>query len=96
MRLAEVLTIEGANEFLNSYIKEFNVQFTLPISSTKTVFEKQPSIEKINQILAVIAERKIDAGHCIQFENKYFIPVTANNTDVYFEKGDDSSSDPII
>ena len=87
MRLAGVLTIEEANEFLNSYIKEFNEQFALPINSTKTVFEKQPSIEKINQILAVIAERKIDAGHCIRFENKYYIPVTGNNTDVYLKKG---------
>ena len=57
------------------------------LTDRRTVFEKQPSIEKINQILAVIAERKIDAGHCIQFENKYYIPVTANNTDVYLKKG---------
>ena len=66
------------------------------LAERRTVFEKQPSIEKIIQMLAVIAERKIDAGHCIQFENKYYIPVTGNNTDVYFEKGDDSSSDLII
>lgn len=87
MRLAGVSTIEEANEFLNHYIKEFNDRFSLPINNTKTVFETQPDIHKINQTLAVLAERKIDCGHCIKFENKYYIPVTKNNTDVYLKKG---------
>lgn len=87
MRLAGVSTIEEANEFLNNYIKEFNDRFSLPINNTKTVFETQPDIHKINQTLAVLAERKIDCGHCIKFENKYYIPVTKNNTDVYLKKG---------
>lgn len=87
MRLAGISTIEEANEFLNSYIKEFNDRFSLPINSTKTVFEKQPDIEVINRTLAVLAERKIDTGHCIKFENKYYIPVTQNNSDVYLKKG---------
>ena len=86
MRLARILTIEGANEFLNSYIKEFNDRFALPINSTKTVFETEPDIKVINQTLAVLAERKIDTGHCIKFENKYYIPVTQNNSDVYLKK----------
>lgn len=87
MRLAGISTIEEANEFLNSYIKEFNDRFALPINSTKTVFETQPNDETINKTLAVLAERKIDTGHCIKFENKYYIPVTKNNTDVYLKKG---------
>lgn len=87
MRLAGISNIEDANEFLNSYIKEFNDKFSLPINSTKTVFEKQLDIKKINQILAVLSERKIDAGHCIKFENKYYIPVIENNTELYIKKG---------
>ena len=87
MRLASISNIEDANEFLNSYIKEFNDKFSLPINSTKTVFEKQPDIKKINQILAVLSERKIDAGHCIKFENRYYIPITENNTELYIKKG---------
>ena len=51
MKLAGVSTIYQANEFLNSYIKEFNAQFALPIDSIKSVFEKQPDTEKINLIL---------------------------------------------
>lgn len=70
MRLAGISTIEEANEFLNSYIKEFNDKFSLTINSTKTVFDKQPDKEIIIRILA---ERKIDTGHCIKFENKFYI-----------------------
>ena len=87
MRLAGISTIEEANEFLNSYIKEFNDHFALPINSTKTVFETQPDDETINKTLAILAERKIDTGHCIKFENKYYMPVTKSNADVYLNKG---------
>ena len=87
MRLAGVTTIEQANEFLNSYIKEFNAQFALPIDSIKSVFEKQPDIEKINLTLAVIAERKIDNGSCIKFKKQYYIPTDSNGHPVHYRKG---------
>ena len=87
LRLANVSTIEEANEFLNSHIKEFNARFSLPINSTKTVFEKQPEPDKINQILSIISNRKLDAGHCIRYKNKYYIPVSSSGTQTYFQKG---------
>ena len=87
MRLSGISTIEEANEFLNSYIKEFNDHFSLPINNTKTVFETQPTIDVINQTLAVLSERKIDSGNCIKFEKKYYIPVDKTNSDIYFSKG---------
>jgi hypothetical protein len=67
LRLAGVTTLEQANEFLNSYIKEFNTQFALPVNSIKSVFEKQPDTEKINLTLAILTARKVDNGHCIKF-----------------------------
>ena len=87
LRLANVSTIEEANEFLKSYLKEFNAKFALPINSTKTVFEKQPEIDKINQILAVISHRKLDSGHAIHYKKKTYIPVTASGAQTYFYKG---------
>ncbi|OPJ65221.1 hypothetical protein CLORY_02210 [Clostridium oryzae] len=36
-----------SNEFLNSYIKKFNVQFALPVDNIKSVFEKQSNLEKL-------------------------------------------------
>lgn len=42
LRLNGITTIEEANIFLNSYIKEYNAKFALPLNNIKSVFEKQP------------------------------------------------------
>jgi hypothetical protein len=87
MRLAGVTTLEEANEFLNSYIKEFNAQFALPIDSIKSVFEKQPTAEKVNLILAVLDKRKIDNGSCIKFKKQYYIPTNKDGIAAHYHKG---------
>ena len=87
LRNAGATTIEQANEFLNSYIKKFNDKFALPVDNIKSVFETQPSAEKINLTLAILADRKIDNGHCIKFENQYFKPMDARGLPVYYYKG---------
>jgi len=87
LRNAGVTTIEQANEFLNSYIKKFNDKFALSIDHTKSVFETQPSDEKINLTLAVLANRKIDTGHSIKFEKQYFKLIDAQGVPVYYHKG---------
>ena len=51
LRLAGVTDINKANEYLHSYIKEFNEKFALPLYGIKSVFETQPSKEKINLTL---------------------------------------------
>ena len=78
LKRAHIKDIESANEFLNSYLKKFNDRFALHLNSTKSVFEMQPSLEKINHTLAVLSPRKIDAGHSIKFKNKIYIPVTSD------------------
>lgn len=87
LRLNGITTIEEANTFLNSYIKEYNGTFALPLDSTKSVFETQPDEEKINLTLAVLTSRKVDNGHSIRFENKYFKPVDSNGNPIYYRKG---------
>lgn len=87
MRLAGVTTIEQANEFLNSYIKEFNAQFALPVDNIKSVFEMQPDIEKINLTLAVLTSRKVDNGSCIKFKKNYYLPLDCNGYAVHYRKG---------
>jgi transposase len=90
LELAGVTSLEQANEFLNNYIKEFNTKFALEVNHTKSVFEAQPSVEKINLTLAILADRKIDCGHCVRFDTKYYKPVDANNNHTYFRKGTDA------
>jgi transposase len=87
MRLAGVTNIKQANEFLNSYLKKFNAKFALPIDHSKSVFEKQPSDSQINLTLAVISDRKIDSGHCIRYEKKYYKTMDKDNNPVYYRKG---------
>ena len=87
LRNAGVTTIEQANEFLNSYIKKFNNKFALPIDNIKSVFETQPSDEKINLTLAVLADRKIDTGHSVKFQNQHFKPMDDRGLPVYYHKG---------
>ena len=85
LKRAQITDIESANEFLKSYLKKFNSQFALHLNTTKSVFETQPSLEKINHTLAVLSPRKIDSGHSIRFQNKIYIPVTSNGTKMYLK-----------
>ena len=87
LRLNGITSIEEANEFLKSYTQKFNCQFALPINNTKSVFEVQPSLEKINTILAILSSRKIDNGCCIKYNNKYYIPTNNNGKPVHYRKG---------
>ena len=87
LRLAGITTIDAANEFLNSYIKEFNEKFALPFNGIKSVFETQPENEKINLILAVLCERTVDSGHCLRHSNKYYRMLDNNGLQIHYRKG---------
>lgn len=51
------------------------------------MFETQPTVEKINLTLAVLADRKVDCGHCVRFESKYYNPIDSDSNPTYFRKG---------
>ena len=87
LRLAGITTIDDANEFLNSYIKEFNLKFALPLNGIKSVFVEQPENKKINLILAILCERTVDTGHCLRHSNKYYRMIGSNGLQVHYRKG---------
>ena len=87
LRLAGVTDINKANEFLHSYIKEFNEKFALPLYGIKSVFEMPPSKEKINLTLAVLTERTVDCGHAIQFEKKFYKMIDHKGVQIHYRKG---------
>lgn len=87
LRLANITTIEDANQFLKTYIKKFNKRFASYIDNTKSVFEKQPDEKKINLILSVLTKRVIDKGHSIKFKNNYYRLVNRASTPIYFNRG---------
>lgn len=72
LRLAGIYTIQEANKYLLTFIKDYNKRFSVPIHYTKSVFDTQINSEKINYTLAVICERKIDNGNAIKYKNKYY------------------------
>ena len=87
LRRASISSIEDANKFLEHYLPKFNDQFSLHLNPTKSVFEVQPSIEKINHTLAVLSERKVDAGHCIKYKNKYYLTISPSGMTTHFKRG---------
>ena len=87
LRLANITTIEEANNFLPSFLEKYNSKFALCIDNTKSVFEKQPSLQKINLTLAVLSRRTVDTGHSICFKKKHYRTVNSVGTPIYFGKG---------
>lgn len=87
LRLKGITTINEANAFLNSYIKEYNARFALPVHHSKSVFIVQPDLDSIHQTLAVLTKRKIDNGHCIRFQNRYYKTVDQRGLQVHYHKG---------
>lgn len=87
LRLANITTIEEANNFLPSFLDKYNSKFALCIDNTRSVFEKQPSLQKINLTLAILSRRVVDTGHSICFKNKHYRTVNSVGTPIYFGKG---------
>ena len=87
LRLANITTIEEANKFLPTFLDKYNSKFAICINNTKSVFEMQPSKEKINLTLAVLSRRVVDTGHSICFKNKHYRTVNSVGTPIYFGKG---------
>lgn len=87
LRLANITSIEEANNFLPAFLDKYNSKFALCIDNTKSVFEKQPSKEKINLTLAVLSRRIVDTGHSICFKKKHYRTVNSLGTPIYFGKG---------
>lgn len=87
LRLAGITTIEEANDFLPAFLDKYNAKFALCIDNTKSVFEKQPSMQKINLTLAVLSRRTVDTGHSICFKKKFYRTINSFGTPIYFGKG---------
>lgn len=87
LRLKGITTIDEANVFLNSYIKEYNAKFALPFYHNKSVFVPQPDLTVIHQTLAILTPRVVDNGHCIKYNNKYYKTLNSQGIQVHYYKG---------
>lgn len=87
LRLNNITSIDKANEYLlNTFVPNFNKEFSLDYTKYESVFEVSPSEEIINYTLAVITERKLDNGNSIKFKNKYYQPYENGKIKCYLPK----------
>lgn len=77
LRLKGIKSVDEANLFLTSYIKEFNELFALPYNLSTDAFEKV-DIDKINETLAIVSRRVTDNGGCIKYNNNYYHFINQN------------------
>ena len=84
LAMAGVSTIEEANRFMSTqFLPSFNEQFASPVHPTMSVFEEQPSEERINLTLAVLTPRTVDAGHAIAYKNRYYRFIKKDGTQAF-------------
>ena len=88
LRHENITTIEEANKYLNDiFIPYMNKRFAYEIEKGKSLMRKNKySIENLSLIISERYERKIDAGSCIKFNTKYYIPTTIDNKNVYYKQ----------
>ena len=63
------------------------LRLALPSDNIKSVFDPQPTNEQLNLILAVLTERTVDSGHCIQFKNHYYRMMDKRGMQTHYRKG---------
>lgn len=74
MRSAKIASIEEANAFLPSFIKDHNARYALDTHNLKNVFTAKPSEQEITMGLSVVHERLINSGNCISFKGRRMAP----------------------
>ena len=86
LALANIQTLEQANEFLKSYIAIYNSKFAHQVDDSKNVFEKQGDID-LRHILSRYSKRKILKGCVFQYKNKQYFPINEIYERQLFKEG---------
>ena len=74
MRLANIKTVNEANDYLKEYIPKFNEKFSV-VSNKKADLHKKVNPElkaKLPQIFSIQKTRKVNNDYTVMFENKYY------------------------
>lgn len=71
-RLNDIKTIEEANNFLPSFIEDYNKRFALPVNDNTSVFVPQVKKEELLLVISRKYQRKVLKGFIFKFENKTY------------------------
>ncbi len=86
-KLHGIKTIDEANEYLKSYIKAYNKQFSVEPESKKSSFIKlTQSDEELNHLLAIKHTRKTDTEGVFSFHNYKFLVDAPRKIDIAHKK----------
>jgi hypothetical protein len=83
LRLENIITIDEANQFLESFKVKFNLKFALPIKDTTNVYETVENLQEIDTILSVISPRSINKGSCISYNSNKYYPESEGQGDIF-------------
>jgi transposase len=73
MRLANICTIEAANQFLEGYLHTFNEKFSVEPKSTETVWRALPQNIDLEHVFSRRFKRIILNDYTIQFQKQLFL-----------------------
>lgn len=68
LRLAGVVTIEGANALLDRYLPAHNRRFTVPAREQAAVWRQAPAARTLDRILCLKEPRVVGRDHVVSFE----------------------------
>ena len=71
-RLRNIKTLDDANAFLKTYIPRFNEQFAVEPAAAYSAFVPVPHTENLDNLLAVVFQRKLCSGSTISIKNIRF------------------------
>jgi len=86
MRSAKIASIDEANAFLPSFIKDHNARYALNENTLTNVFTAKPSDKEITMGLSVVSQRIVDSGNCISYKNRKLAPYSKDER-ILIEKG---------
>lgn len=70
MRLAGICSKDEANEFLKTYLPQFNAQFGKTPAQKGTCFRRRPSNHFLDQILCLKETRKVNRDHTVSYNGR--------------------------
>jgi len=70
--IRDIATIDAANEFLATYIHDFNSKFGVEPIDAESIFQELSSEIKLDHVLCVKDERTIDSGGVFSYGGKLF------------------------
>ena len=72
LRIANICTLEEANDFLDGFVNRFNARFAVEADDKDRAFKVAPNKNSLNNIICIKMTRKASKGSTISFEGNIY------------------------